>query len=97
MVARARAKNSPGGLHFLNVPHEVRVEVDAADMPVAFTDGSRHHVVARIRDAWAVNDGWWRGRDAEIDRTYVALTLRDGRDATLYYDRIKRVWYAQRY
>jgi hypothetical protein len=61
--------------------------------PVAVIEGGRRLRVARIEEAWQIEDEWWR---QPIDRRYYRLTLEGGAVRTVYHDRIADVWYAQR-
>lgn len=48
--------------------------------------------VAAVREAWRIDDEWWR---RPISREYRAVVLDDGRLLTLYHDLLDGRWYAQ--
>ncbi len=49
--------------------------------------------VEAIREAWRIDDEWWR---EPISREYRAVVLDDGRHVTLYRDLLDGRWYVQR-
>ena len=60
------------------------------------TSASRESPPARwpsVREAWRIDDEWWR---RPISRDYRAVVLDDGRPVTLYHDLLDGRWYAQK-
>ena len=49
--------------------------------------------VASVREAWRIDDEWWR---QPVSREYRAVVLDDGRLLTLYHDLLDGRWYAQK-
>lgn len=48
--------------------------------------------MAAVREAWRIDDEWWR---RPISRDYRAVVLDDGRPVTLYHDLLDGRWYVQ--
>ena len=78
----------------LNIPREVRVTADEEGSPVFVWLRSRQRRVVRIRNAWRIDDEWWRH---EIARLYFELELSDGSVITVFQDLISGNWSRQRY
>jgi hypothetical protein len=51
--------------------------------------------VARVEEAWRIDDGWWRPHP--VRRTYYRLALEGGRPLTVYFDAADGGWWSQRY
>jgi hypothetical protein len=74
----------------IGIPREVRVDADAAGIPLAV--GRRR--VLHLRDEWRVDEGWWTREP--VRRLYYDLVLDDGRNTVVFRDRRHGRWYAQR-
>lgn len=77
------------GLRRLYAPWRVRVEADAAGVPVAVEGVA----VEAVREEWLVEDRWWTLR--RLWRHYFELVLADGRNAVVFRDGKGR-WHRQR-
>jgi len=78
----------------LNLPKEVRVVADEHGTPVFVWIRNRRRRVTHIRNAWRIDDEWWR---QEIARHYFDLVLGNGSVTTVFQDLISGNWYQQRY
>ncbi len=76
----------------VNTPEPVRVEEDAAGLPVAVRLPRRLRV-AVIEDRWRIDDEWWRKEP--ISRFYYNVLLADGQRLVIYKDLISGEWYRQ--
>jgi hypothetical protein len=73
----------------------VQVTLDEqSGLPCILHEHGRCRAIARIQDAWQVDDEWWR---EPISRHYLQVVLRDGALRTLFHDRIADRWFAQSY
>jgi hypothetical protein len=77
------------GMRRLGTPRPVRVEANAAGVPEAV---GRTPVDA-VAEEWVVEDRWWTGRP--LTRRYFELVLADGRNAVVFRDLRRRLWYSQ--
>ena len=88
---------SPGDaprLRPLGQPRPVDVRTDEAGEPrYVRLPGKPARQVAAVREAWRIDDEWWR---IPISREYRAVVLDDGRPLTLYHDLLDGRWYAQK-
>ncbi|WP_294085637.1 hypothetical protein [Sphaerobacter sp.] len=57
-------------------------------------EGQRRYRVTQVRDAWRIDDEWWRN---PISRRYYQLVLDNGSLRTVYHDLITDTWYEQGY
>ena len=78
----------------LGGPRPVDVRTDEAGEP-AFVrlPGRPARRVEAVREAWRIDDEWWR---EPISREYRAVVLDDGRLLTLYHDLLLGGWYVQK-
>jgi hypothetical protein len=78
----------------VNAPEPLRVEEDAASLPVAVRI-KRRQAVMSIEDKWRLDDEWWRAEP--LSRFYYNVLLASGRRLVLYKDLITGEWYQQEY
>jgi hypothetical protein len=71
---------------------DVRADEEGEPVYVRLT-GRPARKVASVREAWRIDDEWWR---QPISREYRAVVLDDGRLVTLYHDLLDGRWYAQK-
>jgi hypothetical protein len=83
-----------GAYQPVNAPEPVRVEEDAAGLPVAVRL-SRRQVIAAIEDRWRIDDEWWRTEP--VSRLYFLVRVASGQRLVLYKDLISNCWYRQSY
>jgi hypothetical protein len=84
----------PRSIRRLNQPEQTAVEVrDGLPGAVRFRGSWRP--VARVEDAWRIDDGWWRA--SPVARTYFRLDVGNGLVLTVYRDDEKGTWWTQRY
>lgn len=105
MVAHPRAPLRPDQLRAvtrLNEPQPLLVELEgewprALRLPPCGRDSARGEArrirVTQVRDAWRIDDEWWR---VPISRHYYQLVLADGSLRTVFRDEIADEWYEQR-
>jgi hypothetical protein len=78
----------------LGRPRPADVRVDDLGEPIHVRlPGRPARRVEAIREAWRIDDEWWR---EPISREYRAVVLDDGRHVTLYRDLLDGRWYVQR-
>ncbi len=78
----------------LNTPEALKVEEDAAGLPVA-VKLKRRQAVATIEDKWRLDDEWWRA--GPVSRMYYNVLLASGQRLVLYKDLVTGKWYEQEY
>jgi hypothetical protein len=78
----------------VNAPEALKVEENAAGLPVAARIKRRQSVMT-IEDRWRIDDEWWRAE--AISRLYYNVLLASGQRLVLYKDLIKGYWYEQEY
>jgi hypothetical protein len=78
----------------VNAPEALKVEEDAAGLPVAVRIKRRQSVMT-IEDRWRIDDEWWRAEP--ISRLYYNVLLVSGQRLVLYKDLITGDWYEQEY
>ena len=78
----------------VNAPEPVKVEEDAAGLPVAIRM-KRRQAVAAIEDRWRLDDEWWRREP--VSRLYFNVRLASGHRIVLYKDLVGGEWYKQGY
>jgi hypothetical protein len=78
----------------VNTPEALRVEEDAAGLPVAVRM-KRRQAVMTIEDRWRLDDEWWRA--GAISRLYYNVLLVSGQRLVLYKDLVTGEWYRQEY
>jgi hypothetical protein len=78
----------------VNEPEALKVEEDAAGLPVAVRIKRRQSVMT-IEDRWRIDDEWWRAEP--VSRLYYNVLLASGQRLVLYKDLIKGDWYEQEY
>jgi hypothetical protein len=78
----------------VNAPEALKVEENAAGLPVAVRL-KRRQAVATIEDKWRIDDEWWRA--APVSRLYYNVLLASGQRLVLYKDLISGNWYEQEY
>ena len=93
MVAHPRTPKRPRALRALNQPQPIDVRESAAGRPTAIRLGKRWRPVARIEDAWRIDDEWWR--DRPVARLYLRVAMKDGTTLGLFKDLVKEEWYRQ--
>jgi len=76
-------------------PSSVRIPERIKRLGQSRPDPGRWQQVAQVRDMWKINDEWWRGREAEIERMYFELFLENGRVVTVFHDLIRDQWCQQ--
>ena len=82
--------------HFrpLGRPQPVHVRTNEDGEPIFVRlPGKTARRVDAVREAWRIDDEWWR---TPISREYRAVVLDDGRPVTLYPDLLDGHWYAQK-
>jgi hypothetical protein len=87
-------KPGPGTprLRPIDLPRPVRVRTDGSGQPVA-VHGRRGPVrIEAIREAWRIDDEWWR---IPVSRSYFQVVLEGGRPLLLFHDRVEDRWYFQ--
>ena len=95
MVASPGTTSGADRVRALNLPRPVQVTLDEqSGLPCILHERGRRRAIARIQDAWQVDDEWWR---EPISRHYLQVVLRDGALRTLFHDRIADRWFAQSY
>jgi hypothetical protein len=95
MVTSARTETSADRVRPLNLPRPVQVEIDpGSGLPLVLRERGRSCRIARVQDAWHVDDEWWR---EPIRRRYLQVVLADGSLRTLFHDRRADRWFAQSY
>lgn len=78
----------------LGAPRAVDVRTDEHGEPLYVRlPGKTARKVDVVREAWRIDDEWWR---EPISREYRAVVLDDGRPVTLYHDLLDGRWYAQK-
>jgi hypothetical protein len=78
----------------VNAPESLKVEEDAAGLPVAVRMPRRQAVMS-IEDRWRLDDEWWRAE--AISRLYYNVLLASGQRLVLYKDLVTGEWYQQEY
>jgi hypothetical protein len=78
----------------LNTPEALKVEEDAAGLPVA-VKLKRRQAVATIEDKWRLDDEWWRA--GPVSRMYYNVLLASGQRLVLYKDLVTGKWFQQEY
>jgi len=78
----------------VNAPEALKVEEDAAGLPVVVRIKRRQAVVI-IEDKWRIDDEWWRAEP--VSRLYYNILLASGQRLVLYKDLITGEWYSQEY
>ena len=78
----------------VNAPEALKVEEDAAGLPVAVRLKQRQ-AIASIEDKWRIDDEWWRA--APVSRLYYNVLLASGQRLVLYKDLVRGSWYEQEY
>jgi hypothetical protein len=76
----------------VNLPESIKVEEDAAGLPVALKAGRWQKIIA-IDDHWRIDDEWWRSDP--VARLYYAVHLASGNRVVLYKDIARNAWYKQ--
>ncbi|MCG6987694.1 MAG: hypothetical protein LJF06_05895 [Gemmatimonadetes bacterium] len=80
-------------LRLLGQPRLVDVRTNEEGEPLHVRlPGRPARRVAAVREAWRIDDEWWR---RPISRDYRAVVLDDGRPVTLYHDLLDGRWYVQ--
>ncbi|MEM7418017.1 MAG: hypothetical protein AAF389_21185 [Gemmatimonadota bacterium] len=78
----------------LGRPRAVHVRTDEDGQPVHVRlPGKPARRVAAVREAWRIDDEWWR---QAISREYRTIVLDDGAVLTLYRDLVDGSWYIQK-
>ncbi|MFQ6027115.1 MAG: hypothetical protein ACE5Q6_06465 [Dehalococcoidia bacterium] len=95
MVQNPRATPGPGSIRPLNLPVPVTVRENRRQRPISVTTEGRALPVTAITDLWEIDDEWWR--DRPIARLYYRVTVRGGRQLTLYRDLLDGTWYRQNF
>lgn len=85
MTQRLRALGGPRVVH-------VRTSEDGEPTHVRLP-GRPARKVEAVREAWRIDDEWWR---RPLSREYRAVVLDDGRLVTLYHDLLDGRWYAHK-
>jgi hypothetical protein len=78
----------------VNAPEALKVEEDAAGLPVAVRIKRRQSVMT-IEDRWRIDDEWWRAEP--VSRLYYNVLLVSGQRLVLYKDLVTGDWYEQEY
>ncbi len=95
MVPDPGAAARPDRLRPLNRPRPVVVHPGADDgRPGSIVERGTRRRVARVQDAWRIDDEWWR---EPISRRYYRVVLDDGALRTLFQDEIGDRWFEQAY
>ncbi|MBX5446014.1 MAG: hypothetical protein IRZ30_12670 [Sphaerobacter sp.] len=93
MVPNPRAETRADQLRPLNRPRPARILTEQG-RPAVVIEGQRRYRVTQVRDAWRIDDEWWRN---PISRRYYQLVLDNGSLRTVYHDLITDTWYEQGY
>ncbi len=78
----------------LYLPREIDVRADSRGEPDVVTRNGRRSRVAAVRNAWRIDDEWWRER---IARQYFRVVLESGLVLTVFRDLVADKWYQQKY
>jgi hypothetical protein len=78
----------------VNTPETLKVEEDAAGLPLAVRLKRRDAVIS-IEDKWRIDDEWWRKEP--VSRLYYNVLLASGQRLVLYKDLVNGGWYEQEY
>jgi hypothetical protein len=78
----------------VNLPESIKVEEDAAGLPLAVRMAGRQPV-ASIEDRWRIDDEWWRAE--AISRMYYSIMFKSGQKVVVYKDLVNGGWYRQGY
>lgn len=93
MVPDSRAPAGPDRLRALNLPRPVTVRTrPPGDAPALLVEAGRARRVARVQDAWRIEEEWWR---EPVRRRYFQVLLEDGALRTLFHDLVADAWYEQ--
>ena len=95
MVQNPGATPGPGSIRPLNLPVPVTVQENRRQLPISVTMEGRTLPITAITDLWEIDDEWWRSRP--IARMYYRVTVRGGRQLTLYRDLVDGIWYRQNF
>ena len=94
MVENTGKKTSSGRIRPLNQPVSVHVRETSEHAPASVTVARGDLEVVEIRDAWDIQEEWWRS--SPIDRRYYDLTLSDGRGILVFHNLVDGRWYTQK-
>ena len=92
MVADSGTSPRAARLRPLNLPRPVQM-LTGDWLPIALVEGERRRA-ATVEDTWEIDEEWWRD---PIVRRYYRLVLEDGGVRTVYRDKQRGDWFAQRY
>lgn len=96
MGTTSRATLGTGAVRVLNRATPLEVSADARGLPRQVHWRGRWQTVAAVRDAWRIEDGWWRAAEQRVQRRYLEVELTHGSLLTLYHDLLQDTWHAQR-
>jgi len=74
----------------LGLPRPARVRPGARGVPAAIDAIA----VECVLEEWVVEDRWWTGRP--LRRRYFECVLENGRNSVVFFDLVRRRWFAQR-
>ena len=74
----------------LGAPAPAQVSAYGSGAPVAVAG----QAVEAVREEWVVEDRWWTGRP--LRRRYFELVLAQGRNAVVFRDMLRGLWFEQR-
>jgi hypothetical protein len=83
-----------GAYRPVNAPEAVRVEEDAAGLPLVVRMPRRQRITA-VEDRWRIDDEWWRA--GPVSRLYYNVLPASGQRLVLYKDLASGNWYQQDY
>lgn len=95
MVSPTRGTDGARALRPLNQPSPIEVEVDGEGVPARVKQGQSWLSIEAVQDHWRIHQAWWRG--VPVIRAYFAMTLSDGRGATIFQDGVTGQWLRQFY
>lgn len=96
MGTTPRAALGTGAVRVLNLATPLEVTADARSLPRQVNWRGRWQAVSAVRDAWRIDDGWWRAAEQRVQRQYFEVELAQGSLLTLYHDLLQDTWHVQR-
>jgi hypothetical protein len=79
----------------LNRPRPVKIEADAAHLPLVLYLSGRRLAIESVVETWRIDDEWWR--EKPVSRRYWRVVLEDGRVVDVYQALASGRWWRQAY
>ena len=92
MVEDSRAAIRSEAAKPVNTPVPVKVEENAAGLPIAVR-APRRQPITDIIDRWRIDDEWWRSET--ISRLYYVVILKSGQRLVIYKELDNGGWHKQ--